>query len=226
MSFVFLLPACFWVKYEYDEKTPKCTTEEHYIDGVGFENFLKFYGVLWFLIVYAIPCGCLILLYRQMRLTLHHQHQTFRELIGNSNSMTIKLDNANRQITKTAIAQSIAFIIALSWDAFYCLFGFTGVITYEFNKPLQVTGVFLATLHSCATPFIYATTMPIFRKAFKEMFKCGRKAETLRFRLSVWDVKKDLRATSHEMKQFNPISFFESTSEQNKVNYDDKTLTG
>ena len=226
MSFVFLLPAYFWLKYEHDEKTPKCSTEEPYFEGVAFEKFLQFYGVLWFLIVYAIPVGCLILLYTKMRLTLHQQHQTFRELIGNSNSMTIKLDNANRQITKTAIAQSIAFFISLSWDAFYCLLGFTGAIPYEFNKPLQVTGVFLATLNSCATPFIYTTTMPIFRKAFKEMFRCGRKAETLRFRLSVWDVKKDLRVTSLEMKKLNPISFFAITSGENKNSSDDKTLTG
>ena len=58
------------------------------------------------------------------------------------------------------------------------------------------------------------------------MFKCGRKAETLHFRLSVWDVKKDLRATSQEMTQFNPISFFRSTSEENKRNHEDKTSTG
>ena len=226
MSFVFLLPAYFWVKYEYDEKTPKCRCDQRYVEGIEFENFLKFYGVLWFLIVYAVPIGCLILLYGKMRLTLHQQHQTFRELLGNSNSMAIKLDNANRQITKTAVAQSIAFIISIGWDAFYCLLGFTGAIPYEFNKPLQVTGVFLATLHSCATPFIYATTMPIFRKAFKEMFRCGKNAETSRFRLSVWDVKKDLRATSLEMKKFNPMSFFEVTSEENKNNSDDKTLAG
>ena len=68
--------------------------------------------------------------------------------------------------------------------------------------------------------------MPIFRKAFKEMFRCGRNTETLRFRLSVWDVKKDLRVTSLEMKKLNPISFFAITSEENKNNSDDKTLTG
>ena len=69
-----------------------------------------------------------------------------------------------------AITIGVVFIISLSWDAFYCLLGFTGVTSYEFNSLFQTTGVFLATVHSCATPFIYVFTMSEFRAGVKETF--------------------------------------------------------
>ena len=81
------------------------------------------------------------------------------------------MQNAEEQITKTAVAVSIVFVISLGWDAFYCLLGFSGAIVYEFNKPLQVTGVFLTALASCTTPFIYAYSIPASKKIAKQHFK-------------------------------------------------------
>lgn len=231
LSFIFMLPAYFWVKYESTNNPPKCSDKKYYFEGKAFENFMKFYGVLWFFIVYAIPIGCVVALYRKMSTTLRKQKQGLRELIGPSDSMTITLDKANRQITRTAVAVTIAFMVSLSWDAFYCcIMGFSDDITYEFNKPLQVVGVFLATLHSCSTPFIYAATMPIFRRSLKKTFKCGKSAKPLISRLTVKYGNKDAKISSQDdsnaNKILNPSKFFETTSGTNKNVSDNKTLTG
>ena len=93
--------------------------------------------------------------------------------VSNGQARERKIQNAEEQITKTAVAVSVVFILSLGWDAFYCLLGFTGAIEYQFNKPLQVTGVFLTALASCTTPFIYAYTMPIFRQSLKRTVRCG-----------------------------------------------------
>ena len=231
ISFILMLPAYFWVKYESTNNPPKCSDEKHYFEGKAFENFMKFYGVLWFFIFYAIPIACLIALYRKMNSILRKEQQGLRELIGSSNSMTITLDKANRQITRTAVAVTIAFVISLSWEAFYCcIMGFSDAITYEFNKPLQVVGVFLATLHSCSTPFIYAATMPIFRKSLRKTLKCGKSTRPFISRLTVKYGNKDAKISSQDVSNanniLNPSKFFETTNGTNKNVSNNKTLTG
>ena len=107
-------------------------------------------------------------MYGEIILYLRRNKQTLRELLDKRSSIT--LDTTDRQVTQMAITIAIVFILSLSWDAFYCLFGFTGLTPYEFNSTLQTTGVFLATIDSCATPFIYAFTMSKFRADLKATF--------------------------------------------------------
>ena len=160
LSILFMIPSYLQVKYDFN--TGGCL-DQYYIDGDGFKKFMRFYGLGWHLILYAIPIGILITLHTFMKKRLRERQKIHRSLV---------LDSADRQITKTAIAISVVFICSLGWDAFYCSLGFAGLIEYEFNKPLQIIGVFLATFDSCSTPFIYAVSMPLFRSAVKKTFQC------------------------------------------------------
>ena len=166
LSILFLIPAYLFVKYDF--QTGGCL-DQYYIDGDGFRRFMSLYGVFWFFIVYAIPIVILITLHTMMKLKLRERQKQRSEWCQRK---ILVLDNADHQITKTAIIIAVVFIFSLGWDAFYCLFGFTGFIQYEFNTPLQITGVFLATFDSCSTPFIYAASMPLFRSAAKKTFQC------------------------------------------------------
>lgn len=171
-SVICLLPAYLQVKYvKYYGNSGSCL-DVFYVNGEVFRNFMKFYGVFWFLIVYAIPIGFLITLYSKIILKLRQRTKSRRVSALHQQHEPSIIDLAHRQITKTAVAIAIVFVISLSWESFYCLLGFTGLIKYEFNKPLQVTGIFLATFCSCSTPFIYAASMPIFRNSVRKTFGC------------------------------------------------------
>ena len=194
VAVIVLLPAYFQVKYDYC--CGKCFNEL-YFDTDGFEQFFSFYGIFWFIAVYAVPIGILVALFTKIKRKLRSAHQTLEEAFEeaemqpingppkeeNENNVRVRVSVASQrrnqnfrqienQITNSAIAVCIVFVLSLGWDAFYCLLGFTGAIKYEFNKPLQVTGVFLTSLASCATPFIYAFSMPIFRKTLKTTLLC------------------------------------------------------
>ena len=170
VSTILLVPCCFTVRYDPD--TGVCKEDSSYIDNDngddGFLKFLIFYGYVWFFTMYIIPIGCLAVMYAEVVLKLKRTQRTLGEILDKRSSLV--LDTADRQLTQMAITIGIVFIISLSWDAFYCLLGFTGVTSYEFNSLLQITGVFLATVDSCATPFIYVFTMSKFRAGVKETF--------------------------------------------------------
>ena len=166
-SVFFQIPA--YLQVQYDQNTGKC--EDWMTISTNDDTFVKFmilYGYGWFFFMYIIPIGCLIGMYAEIILYLRRNKQTLRQLLDKRSSIT--LDTTDRQITQMAITIAIVFILSLTWDAFYCLFGFTGVTPYEFNSTLQTTGVFLATIDSCATPFIYSYTMSTFRVDLKATF--------------------------------------------------------
>lgn len=92
--------------------------------------------------------------------------------------MSKRLDRANDQLTKTAIAVTIVFLCTVGYDLHYYLLGYTGVAVYELNTPTQKVGVFLSNINSSATPFVYAAVMPIFRRSLTQTLCCragGRK---------------------------------------------------
>ena len=198
VAIIVLLPAYFQVKYEHC--CGKCVNEL-YFDTDGFKKFFRFYGIFWFITVYAVPIGILVALFIKIKRKLRSAHQTLGEVFEEAEMQPINgsasEQNASNvrervsvvsqqrsqiflqienQITNSAIAVCIVFVLSLGWDAFYCLLGFTEAIKYEFNKPLQVTGVFLTSLASCATPFIYAFSMPVFRKSLKTTLRCTNRS--------------------------------------------------
>ena len=100
---------------------------------------MKFYGVFWFSIVYAIPIGILATLYTKIILNLRSTKQNLEEALlepingaqktENENTRKLrfsvasqsrerKIQNAEEQITKTAVAVSVVLILSLGWDVF------------------------------------------------------------------------------------------------------------
>ena len=53
---------------------------------------------------------------------------------------TQTLNKATRELTKTAIIVTVIFIISLGYDLWYYILGYSGVIEYKINSPLQVSG--------------------------------------------------------------------------------------
>ena len=52
------------------------------------------------------------------------------------------IDTAASQLTKTAITVTAIFIVALGYDLWYYVLGYSGVTEYKMNSPLQKIGKF------------------------------------------------------------------------------------
>ena len=191
ISFVFLVPAFFQIRYQppiiktsfnvttgQQNTSGKCLAGEFYFDNKHFKGFMAFYGVFWWLICYIIPVALFIYFYAKVIFSLREKRMeaTPGSLHGDKRKSKNKvLKAADQQITRTAIIVTIVFFLSLSWDSWYCFFGFQEIIDYEFNSKLQVMGVFLAAFNSCTNPFIYAASMAIFRRCLKKTFTCQRR---------------------------------------------------
>ena len=55
-------------------------------------------------------------------------------------SISRVIDTAAKQFTKTAITVTAIFIVALGYDLWYYVLGYSGVIDYKMNTPLQKIG--------------------------------------------------------------------------------------
>ena len=169
-SVVFLIPAYLQVRYDFE--TGKCLNE-YYSDSEAFSKFMSNFAIFWFFIVYAIPIAFFITLYSKIISNLRQrQLMNLETTLGVSQRSRI-IDIAEQQLTRTAIAVAIVFTLSLSWDSWFYLLGFAGIVKYDFNTQVQIVGVFLATFNSCANPFIYSVSMPIFRKSLRKTFLCG-----------------------------------------------------
>ena len=82
---------------------------------------------------------------------------------GNLPKSTV-IEKASKELTKTAIAVTIIFMISTSFDTWYYLLGRTGVVLYIKNSPLQKAGMFLSIINICANPFVYIMMMPTYRR--------------------------------------------------------------
>ena len=50
------------------------------------------------------------------------------------------IDTAASQLTKTAITVTVIFIVALGYDCWYYILGYSGVTEYKLNTPIQTIG--------------------------------------------------------------------------------------
>ena len=57
------------------------------------------------------------------------------------------IDTAAAQLTKTAIAVTAIFIVTMGYDNFYYVLGYTGVLNYKMNSPVQKIGTGIDFLH-------------------------------------------------------------------------------
>ena len=146
----------------YDSAENQCL-DKLLFDNI--ENLIMGLGIHWFFVVYAIPIAIFIALYSKTLLTLRQKRE------ANQESHILKL--ADQQMTRTAIAVAVVFIISLSWDAIGSVIGYAGYFCYMPHTPASDIGVFMAALNSCANPFIYALFLPAFRRSLKGTFRIG-----------------------------------------------------
>jgi hypothetical protein len=163
-SIICLLPE--YLYQEYEKSSGQCAR--------ALNDIMKYYGVFWFSVFYAIPITVLITLYVKIILYLQQNQETLGEVLKQRSST---LDIADQQVMKTTIAVTIVFALSIGWAAFYRLLDVVGVTRPYVNDIYQVIGVFLATLNSCATPIIYVTSMPIFRSSLKKTVMCTNDSE-------------------------------------------------
>ena len=116
-------------------------------------------------VVYVLPIAIFIGLYTKTLVTLRQKRETNKE------SHILKI--ADQQMTRTAIAVAIVFIISMSWDNIGSALSYSGLICNMPNTWPNDVGVFLAALNSCANPFIYAVFLAAFRKSLRKTFKSG-----------------------------------------------------
>ena len=161
-----LLPGYLGYFTKYDEKSSECLPELQF-SSAGFIIFMFW----WFIIYYAVPGATFIVVYTKTISTLRQRQRKIKETNPNSKIF----DLADQQLTRTAGAVGVVFVIALSWDAWLCLVStFIDTIDYQIYSPLQNLGVFFTNLHSCLNPFIYAAFLPAFRKSMSKTLRLRR----------------------------------------------------
>lgn len=146
--------------------TKDVCVNEYTFDGPGIDKYFVAFVIFTYITTYFLPAIlmglCYGLVIRQLR------RRAMDVNLGRSN----RLDRANDQLTRTAIAVTIAFVCTVGYDLHYYLLGYTGVVVYQLNTPLQKIGVFLSNLNSSSTPFVYAAVMPIFRRSVVRTLCC------------------------------------------------------
>lgn len=139
---------------------------EYAFSGTAVEVYFFGFVIFTYITTYLIPVVFMAGLYG---LVIHQLNKRLKDTkLGHS----CIVDRASTELTKTAIAVTIIFIISIGYDLNYYLLGYTGVTVYELGTPIQKIGVFLSNLNSVANPFVYALLMPMYRRSVYETFAC------------------------------------------------------
>ena len=164
-SLVGSLP-CF-VQYNFDFKKHECLTESAIPGQLGYDVFYA-YSIIGLFIYYLLPILAYIVMYSRIVYTLQMRKKNTE--LAESRIIEVASDS----MTKAAIALTLIFFFSLGFDSWYYTLGYTGVVFYDMESPIQQTGVFLAVFNSCVNPCVYAVLMPAYRKSLKKTFCCGK----------------------------------------------------
>jgi len=191
--YVFFFIITFGAFWETRLKGGECVNE-YAFDGPIMDRFFYAFVIFVYITIYFLPAFVMATVYGIISRKLHARKKDTS--LGQSNVV----DRAGGQVTKTAIAVTIIFIVSIGYDLHYYLLGHTGAVVYELNSPYQKMGVFLSNLNSCANPFVYAMLMPVFRRRMAETFCCQGRG------------KESEQATKHKTKMLQSSSAVLSSS--------------
>ena len=173
LSFFFLIPACFQVMY--DGKAGKCYDNYYFYTNETFCGSMSFYGFFWFFISYALPIVIFITLYV---LTVYNIRGRQRQQDNVNQKAVFK--RANKNITRTAVAITICFVISQSPESWAYLIHKTyrtadnkPLRFYFKSSPIQTTFIFFACLNSVINPIIYCASLKVFRTSLRRTFRRG-----------------------------------------------------
>ena len=170
-SVVFTIPCYFQSRYDFDAE--KCSDQYYFLTD-SFDYLMAHYGIFWFVMEYAIPTACFIVLYAKVLWDIRKHKKVMKEvrhLSKQKKNDKCTLTLADRQLTTTSIIVTTVFIITLGVESWRYFLGRIGIICYKKNMLQLIFGIFLASINSCANPFIYTMSLPIFRKCLKQFFK-------------------------------------------------------
>ena len=159
-----------WLPSRYDNTKRECLRSVTVTLNSSY-TFELIYTVSVFFVQYAVPIAFFIVLYTKIILTLRQRQENLKENMGVSQGSRL-YDIANQQMTRTVIAVTIFFVVSLSFDSWYFLLSLSDGIQYDVSSQFQIIGTFLVTVNSGVNPFIYCTSMPIFRKSLNKTFRC------------------------------------------------------
>ena len=140
---------------------------EYLIPGPAGEWFFFVYGQYVFVIYWLAPFILFCILYGKVLATLIARRDN--SSFGDSNLV----NSATKQMTKSAMAITIIFVLSMSWDVWYYMLGRLGLVSYIKNTVLQLIGLWLSAFNSVANPFVYFVLLPAFRRAtMKTLLPC------------------------------------------------------
>ena len=164
-SIIIMIPTTLQTKY--DDETGKCIGK-YYYDTFTFKTFMSVYGIFIFFVIYAIPASSFVILYIKIILKLRQRPYA----LGKVNRQSSNVENAEHQLIRTGIFVTTFFVFSLSWDCWSYVLGRIGIISYEKDTWQSVLGVFLVAFNSCCNPFIYSSTLPIYRRSLMKTLRC------------------------------------------------------
>ena len=165
------VPCYFQARYDYEDG--KCK-DQYYFLSEKFSLLMAYYGKFWFAVGYVIPTTCFIILYTKIiwgLRKLNKSSQKMRHLNRLKQRKICTLTIADKELTKTSIIVTAVFFITMSAENWRYFLGRIGIICYEKNTFQLIFGVFLASINSCANPFIYAISLPCFQRSLKRISK-------------------------------------------------------
>ena len=137
---------------------------EHYMQGDVVEFLYAVFSVSTLFSFWGIPFFFFVFFYGMVAFKLHQRRK------NTDFGTTRAVDNASKQLTKTAIVVTFVFIVSLGYDIWYYLLGKFELVVYKNNTPLQKIGVWLSAFNSVANPFVYIMMMPSYRKCVSKTF--------------------------------------------------------
>ena len=166
MLFVYILcPICTGGAAFQNRMTENGTcVSEHYMQGDIIEFLYAVFSVSTLFSYWGIPFFFFVFFYGMVAFKLNRRKR------NTDFGTTRAIDNASKQLTKTAIAVTCIFIVSLGYDIWYYLLGKFELVVYKKNTPLQKIGVWLSAFNSVANPFVYIMMMPSYRKCVIKTF--------------------------------------------------------
>lgn len=150
--------------YQVRLSNGKCTPE-YRTDSPLLESFFFAYGIFSFVTYYVLPCAFFFVFYGLVLIG-------FQKRRNSEMASSRIIDKATSELTKTAITVTAIFIISMGFEFWYYMLGYTEVVSYTINSPIQQVALWMTSLNSVANPFVYGLLLPAYRKSLVTTFCC------------------------------------------------------
>ena len=118
----------------------------------------------WFLL-FGVPATVFVVLYS---FVIHALRQRNSATLGHSNV----IEQTTKRVTKSAIAISVIFIISYGFLANGFLASGLKLLAPAVDLIMYSIGTLLTNFNSTVNPFVYALTLPVFRRGMHQTFCC------------------------------------------------------